>query len=120
MKKILLVEDEKLLKEMYKEKLVHAGFEVISASSAEQGLELIEKEEIDMVILDVLLPKENGIFFLKQQKNNPKISSIPVIVFSNYDDPDSRKQAEKCGVKAYLIKTNITPAELVGYVNKYL
>ena len=120
MKKILLVEDEKILAEMYQEKLVQSGFEVFSAFSAEEGLELIKNDSIDLVVLDILLPKENGIFFLKQKKSNPKILDIPVIVFSNYNDPDARKKAEEYGAADYLIKTSFTPEQLVQEVNKYL
>ena len=120
MNKILLVEDEKLLTDMYKEKLAQAGFEVILAFSAEEGVKLIKKEKIDLVILDILLPKENGLFFLREQKTNPEISSIPVVIFSNYDDVDFKKQAKELGAEAYLIKTNITPAELVGRIEECL
>lgn len=120
MKRILLVEDEKILTDMYKEKLAQTGFKVVSAFTAEEGLKSIKKEKIDLVILDILLPKENGIYFLRHQQDNPKIASIPVVVFSNYDDADSKFQAEECGAKAYLIKTNITPADLVEEINKYL
>ncbi len=120
MKKILLVEDEKILTDMYKEKLAQSGFEVVSAFSAEEGIELIKKEKIDLVVLDILLPKEDGLFFLREQKSNPEISSIPVVIFSNYDDADLKKQAKEFGAKAYLIKTNITPAELVKKIEEYL
>jgi len=120
MKKILLVEDEKILSEMYQEKLVQSGFEVFSAFSAEQGLKLIAEDGIDLVILDILLPKKNGIFFLEQKRFNPKISEIPVIVFSNYNDPDAQQKAKEYGAQDYLIKTSFTPAQLVRQVNKYL
>lgn len=120
MKKILLVEDEKILTEMYKEKLAQSGFEVILAFSAEEGIKLVKKEKIDLVVLDILLPKENGLFFLREQKNNSKVSSIPVVIFSNYDDVDSKKEAKEFGAEAYLIKTNITPAELVEKIKECL
>ena len=63
MKKILIVEDEKILGEMYKEKFTQAGFEVSLAIEAKEGIELVEKEKPDLILLDILLPRENGIFF---------------------------------------------------------
>lgn len=120
MKNILLVEDEKILTEMYKEKLVQSGFKVISVFSAEEGLKIISEEKIDLVILDILLPKKTGIYFLEKQKANPEISTVPVIVFSNYNDAETQLKAEEFGAKAYLSKTRITPAELIEKIKEYL
>ncbi|MFH1657609.1 MAG: response regulator [bacterium] len=120
MKNILLVEDEKILTDMYKEKLVHSGFKVISVSSAEEGLDIIAKSKIDLVILDILLPKENGLYFLEKQKSIPEISSVPVIVFSNYNDTEFQAKAKEFGAEAYLLKTSVTPSELIDKINQYL
>ncbi|GAI38858.1 unnamed protein product, partial [marine sediment metagenome] len=109
MKKILIIEDEKILVEMYKNKLERNNFQVISAFSSEEGIEILKREKPDLVILDILLPRENGISFLEKIKKIRAISKIPVIVFSNYDDPVTRKEAMNLGVEDYLIKTQFTP-----------
>lgn len=119
-KRILIIEDEKILAEMYQEKFKQTGFEVISAMEAEEGLRIAEKEKPDLILLDILLPRENGIFFLKNLKNNKEISSIPVIVFSNFDDPNIRKQAKQFGAKDYLIKTDYTPRQIVEQIKKFI
>jgi DNA-binding response OmpR family regulator len=119
-KKILLVEDEKILSQMYLGKFREAGFEVILASSAEEGLELVKKEQPDLVVLDILLPRENGLFFLKERNKNPEIVSVPVVAFSNYDDPQTKREAIRLGVKDYLIKTNYTPRQTVDKIKGYL
>lgn len=119
-KKILLVEDEKILGEMYKDKLMQEGFEIFWAMEAKEGLELAKKEKPDLIILDILLPRENGIEFLKWLKENPEISSIPVFAFSNFDDPETKRKAFSLGVKDYLIKTNYTPKEIVEKIKNYL
>ena len=119
-KKILLIEDEKVLAEMYQEKLSESGFEVIWTTEAKDGLELARKEKPDMVLLDILLPRENGVFFLNQLRKDPQISSIPVMVFSNYDDPETKKLAFELRVKDYLIKTNYTPSEIVAKIKQLL
>lgn len=120
MKKILLIEDEKMLSEMYAEKLSQSGYEVFSASSAEEGLELLKKEEPNLILLDILLPRKNGISFLKDKKNMEEKNSIPVVAFSNYNEPKAKSEARKLGVKDYLIKTDYTPQKIVDKVKEYL
>lgn len=119
-KKILLIEDEKILTDMYKDKFSKAGFKVIIAFDSREGLKLAKEEHPDLIILDILLPRENGIAFLGWLKKDPKISSIPVMVFSNYDDPATKKQAKKLGAKEYLIKANYTPGKIVKKIKGYL
>lgn len=118
MSKILIVEDERMLIEMYQEKFTQEGFEVDLARSAEQGLELVKKNP-DLVLLDILLPKGNGIYFLKQMKKTD-FASIPVVAFSNYNDPGTKHRAKELGVKDYLIKTNYTPDQVVEKVKDTL
>ncbi len=119
-KKILIIEDEKLLGEMYKDKLSRAGFKVIWAFEVKDALKLVKKEKPDLILLDILLPRENGIFFLQQLRKWPKIASVLVVAFSNYDNPETKEQAFKLGVKDYLIKTDYTPKEIVEKIKTYL
>jgi len=119
-KKILIIEDEKILIEMYRDKFTQAGFEVLLAGEVNEGLKLAEKEKPDLILFDILLPRKNGISFLQELKKYPQISSIPVVVFSNFDDPKTKTEAQKLGAKDYLIKTNYTPQEIVEKIKKYL
>lgn len=119
-KKILLIEDERILLEMYGEKLSQEGFEMILSVDAEEGFKLAKKEKPDLIILDILLPEKNGTFFLKQQMEDPEIASIPVVALSNYDHPEVRKKALELGAKEYIIKTDFTPQEIVEKIKKYL
>jgi len=120
MKKILLIEDERILGEMYRDKFTQAGFDVVLVDTAEEGIKIDKKERFDLILLDILLPKANGIQFLKKLKEIPEVSGIPVVAFSNYDDPETKKQAFKLGVKDYLIKTGYTPQEIVKKIKEYL
>ena len=120
MKKILIVEDEKILAEMYKDKFTEAGFEVFLALEAKEGLKLAKKERPDLIVLDILLPRENGITFLTWLRKDSETASIPVVAFSNYDDPATKREAAKLGVKEYLIKTSYTPSEIVAKVKQLL
>jgi len=118
--KILIVEDEKILAEMYKDKFIRAGFEVVLVYSAEDALKVLQKEKPDLILLDILLPKTNGIGFLTRIKKDPRLSLIPVIAFSNYDDAETKREALRLGVKDYLIKTSYTPQEIIDKVKSYL
>ena len=119
-KKILIIEDEKILGEMYRDKFVQSGFEVVWAEDAKKGMELAKKEKPDLILLDILLPKENGISFLQKAKKDSAIGSVPVVAFSNFDDPTTKREAKELGVRDYLIKTDYTPQEIVERVKGYL
>jgi two-component system alkaline phosphatase synthesis response regulator PhoP len=120
MKKILLIEDEGLLADMYKAKFEKAGFKVLLALNVPEGIETAREEKPDLIILDILLPDENGISFLKKLRKMPAIADTPVVALSNYDDPQAKKEAYALGVKGYLIKALFTPRELVEEIEKYL
>ncbi len=119
-KKILIIEDEKILAEMYHDVFVQAGFKVFSAIESKKGLKITRKERPDLIVLDILLPRESGISFLEKLKQDAEISSIPVVVFTNYDGSDTKKKAKKLGVKSYLIKANFTPQQFVSKIKDYL
>ncbi|XOB40865.1 MAG: response regulator [Candidatus Nealsonbacteria bacterium] len=119
-KKILIIEDEKILAEMYHDTFINAGFEVISAVEASEGLVIAKKEKPDLIILDILLPGENGIVFLKKLREESAISSISIVVFTNYDDSATQRKARDLGVKDYLIKANFTPKQFVEKIKRYL
>jgi len=120
MKKILIIEDEKILAEMYKDKFEEAGHQADLVFSSEQALDYLKKEKPDLILLDILLPRENGIYFLKRLKEIEEGSKVPVIAFSNYDEPRTKKEALELGAKAYLIKTQYTPKEIVEEIEKIL
>jgi len=119
-KKILIIEDEKILREMYQDKFTQAGFDITLVGSAEEGIELVSKVKPDLILLDILLPEKNGISFLTRLRKKPEFDSLPVVAFSNFDSPETRKAAFELGVKDYLIKTNFTPKEIVDKVKSYL
>lgn len=118
--KVLIIEDEKILAEMYKDKFEEAGYQVDSVFSSEQALDYLKKEKPDLILLDILLPRENGIFFLKKLKEMKEDSEVTIIAFSNYDEPRTKKEALGLGAVAYLIKTQYTPKELLEEVEKIL
>jgi DNA-binding response OmpR family regulator len=120
MKKILIIEDEAVLIDMYKEKLELEGFKVLLAFNVAEGLNLAKNEKPDLILLDILLGEENGVSFLEKKKEDKEISEIPVIVFSNYDNSIVKREAMKLGVKEYLLKTDFTPREVIQKIKNHL
>jgi len=118
-KRILIIEDEEFLVEMYKTKFELENFQIISASSSEQAINILKKNIPDLILLDILLPRKSGIVFLEEIKQIKNISKIPVIIFSNYDDSATRDKAKQLGVEDYLIKTEFTPKQLLVKIRKY-
>ena len=120
-KKILLIEDDKILAEMFQEKFKKMGFSIELAITAEQGLNYLKtKPKPDLILLDILLPKKDGTYFLKKLKEQSKTVDVPVVVISNYQNPETIKESYALGIKEYLLKTDYTPAQLVAKVKKYL
>ena len=119
-KKILIVEDEAMLSEMYQEVFEKEGFDVVTASTGREAVKVAEDEKPNFVLLDILLPEENGIYFLEQRKLQPSLLAIPVVAFSNFDESNIKKRAFELGVKDYLIKTNYIPQEVVNKVKTYI
>jgi len=117
-KKILIIEDDKFLRELISQKLVKEGYEISEAVDGEKGIEAVIKEKPDLVLLDLILPGINGFEVLARIKSDPKVSQIPVIILSNLGQKDDIERALKMGATDYLIKAHFTPPEIVEKVNK--
>ncbi len=119
-KTIFIVEDELMLADMYREKMEMGGFKVVQAFDAEEALEKIEGTNPDLILLDILLPRQSGIYFLERIREKEELKETPVIAFSNFDDAETRKMAYDLKAKEYLIKTNYTPQEILDIVKKHI
>lgn len=119
-KKILIVEDEALLTEMYAQVFEKEGFQVVPATTGQEALKAAACAKPDLILLDILLPGDSGISFLEQRRQDPAVAHIPVIAFSNFDDPHTKERALALGARDYLIKTNYTPQEVVEKVKRCL
>ncbi|OGF22511.1 hypothetical protein A3D45_00320 [Candidatus Falkowbacteria bacterium RIFCSPHIGHO2_02_FULL_42_9] len=115
-KKILLVEDEANLLYGLQSKFRIEGFETITDEGLDKNdvLEKITVLKPDYIILDIILPKINGLDLLKEIKAKPEISRIPVFIFTNLSDNESRQQAIKLGVDFYLLKIDFSLDEFVA------
>lgn len=120
MPKILIIEDDKFLRELITRKLQSENFEMVSAMDGESGLELAAKERPDIVLLDLILPGIDGFEVLSKIKGNEAISSIPVIILSNLGQKDDIEKGMNLGAVDYLVKAHFTPNEIVEKIRQVL
>ncbi len=118
MKKILIVEDERIVRNLVKKKLVAEGYEVELAVDGKDGLEKIEEVDPDLVLLDILMPRMNGIEFLEEIRKIEKFKKLPVIIVSNSGQPVEIDKARKLGVEEWIVKTEFDPREIIKKVNE--
>jgi len=118
MKKILIAEDEKPIAKAMELKLVHSGFEVQVAFDGEEALEALKKEEFDLVILDLIMPKRDGFSTLQEIKKRG--IKIPVIISSNLSQEEDFKKAKELGAVDFFIKSNTPINDIVESIKKYL
>lgn len=120
--KILLVEDDKFLRDICGTKLAKEGFEVIEAIDGGEVLSKIESNRPDIVLLDIVLPSANGFEILSQIKghSNPDIAKTTVLMLSNLGQEDDVKKAISLGASDYLIKSNFTTQEITDKIKKTL
>lgn len=119
-KVLLLVEDDPLLINMYQTKFSHEGFQVYTATDGEVGLTLAKAEKPDIIILDIMMPKMDGIEVLRRLKNDPNFSQIPILMLSNLSEMAKQKEAFELGAKEFLVKANLTPTQVVEKIKLYL
>jgi DNA-binding response OmpR family regulator len=115
-KTILIVEDEEDLLEMYTRGLSGGGFAVLRAANGIQALEWLEKkyEEINLIVLDIVMPEMDGFETLEKIKSDERFRKIKVIMFTNLDNDDDKKQSLQMGAIDYFVKSQHTPSELVS------
>jgi len=118
--KILLVEDDSFLLSMYTTKFELENFQVITAEDGEKGLKLAIKEPVDIILLDIILPKMNGFEVLENIKKNNELIKIPVILLTNLSQKSDIEKGLSMGADDYIIKAHFTPAEVVDKVKKVL
>lgn len=119
-KKILLVEDEVFIRDIYERTLIKAGARVSVASDGEEGVKKATEELPDLILLDILMPKVNGLEALAKLKENPKTKSIPVVLLTNLGQSGTIKEAFKKGASGYLMKMKMTPYDMVDNIKKFL
>ena len=123
MARIMLVEDDAILAEMYQAKFELEEHEVKLATNGEECLQLLDNYVPELILLDILMPKLNGFHVLKEIKKRPSLRQIPVILLTNLGEAEvdmNQELARALGVSDYLIKSHHTPDEVVEKINRVL
>ena len=117
---ILIIEDDKFLRELIAQKLIKEGFEISEAVDGEEGMKKVKEEKPDLVLLDLILPGIDGFEVLSKMKEDPALASIPVIILSNLGQKEDVEKGLKLGAVDYLIKAHFTPGEIIEKIKAAL
>lgn len=119
--KILLVEDDIFLRDIYFEILSQEGFTVLTADDGEAGLKLgQDNPDAKLMLLDIMLPKMHGIDLLKALKADPKSANFPVVILSNLTEQRVIQEALKAGAAGFLVKVKYTPPQVLEKVKEFI
>jgi CheY-like chemotaxis protein len=119
--KIILIEDDIFLHRLYKDALINAGYIVISAKDGEEGLTVIKNNtDTSLILLDLMMPKLNGIEVLKELKKDPATKNLSVIVLSNLKEDAIIQEALELGANVCLVKVDYTPQQIIDTVRQYI
>lgn len=120
MPKVLLVEDDLFLLRMYEKKFEIEGFTVEVAHDGNEGIVKAEAFRPDVILMDIMMPKLTGLQALQRLKENTQLQSIPVLVLTNLSNTDDAAAASKAGAAGYLVKSDLTPGQVVEQVRNLL
>ncbi|MCE5202830.1 MAG: response regulator [Actinomycetia bacterium] len=117
---ILVVEDTELLRRIYEDKLKQEGYAVFTAADGLDALNVIRTTPLDLVLLDLIMPRMGGLEVLEAMRTDPRLASIPVIILTNLGEESSVERAVELGAVDYLIKNSAKPAEVVEKIRLVL
>lgn len=119
-KKVLIVEDEAFLAEMYHTKFKELGYQVLVATDGKHGLEIMHKEKPDLTLLDIIMPYLDGYEVLKAVRKDPFIKDLLIVVLSNLGQEEEIIKGMQLGADDYLVKSDLTPSQLVEKIEKVM
>ena len=118
--KALIIEDEQDIRELYAEILRDEGFNVGEAWDGEKGLAESWSGRYDIILLDIMLPKVDGLQILREIKKKEELSAIPIVLLTNLSTDAIIKEGFTLGANSYIIKSEMTPDQVVAEVKKVL
>lgn len=119
-KTILLVDDDVILVEMYNERLKMEGFNVLIAKNGDEGLKLAKEKKPDLILLDIMMPKINGLDVLRELKADSATKGIPVLLLTALIQESDRVKGLTEGADDYIVKSETMPAEVMEKIKKNL
>jgi len=120
MSSIIIVEDDPMISEIYQKKFTDSGFQVFLATSGEETLNIAKKEKIDLILLDLIMPRMNGFEIIENLRGGSYDPNIKIIVFSNLSSGEEREKALRLGADGFITKAEYTPSDLVKEVERLM
>jgi len=120
MSRILIIEDEKPLRDAFTFLLTSEGFTVVAAENGKVGLEKLKAMKPDLVLLDVLMPVMNGLEFLERARLPKKYPKVKALMLSNLSDPITLEEAQARGAVDVVLKADLSPTQLVAVVRRMI
>lgn len=118
--KTVLIEDERVLCDMYRIKFELSGLKLLAANGGYEGLAMAKKEKPDLILLDIKMDDLDGFEVLKQLKADPKLRHVPVFLLTNMGEKGNADEGLKLGAEAYIMKSKTVPSEIVERVTTRL
>lgn len=118
MTKVLIVEDDPMISEIYQKKFSDSGFEVLAVDSGEKALTLNKTEKIDVMMLDLIMPKMDGFEVIKNIRESKINPEMKIFIFSNLSQKEDQDRAMKLGADVFIIKADYAPSELVKEISR--
>ncbi|MCA9392141.1 response regulator [candidate division WWE3 bacterium] len=118
--KILIIEDDFFIRELYDRQFTKDGYTVVTSEDGPDGLVKASSEHPNLILLDIMLPKLNGLDLLRTLKSKDETKDIPVILLTNLGQESVIKEGFEYGAESYLIKSAYTPSQIIDEVKSFL
>jgi len=119
-RKIMIVEDDVFVMDIYQTKLAQEGFEIIPAMNGVEAMKKLQVSVPDLMLLDIVMPYMDGLEVLKKVKADDRLKNIPVILLTNLSQKDDIDKGLGLGANDYLIKSHFTPSEVLKKIKEYI
>jgi DNA-binding response OmpR family regulator len=118
--KVLIIDDDDYIVKALGDHLSRKGYEIHVATDGEEGLEAVRRKEPDLVLLDIVMPRKDGIALLKNLKENEDTQQIPVIMITNLESKDTLEEMNRLGISAIMVKANYGLVEVIDMIEQTL
>jgi len=115
---VLLVEDDAAMAQMYRLQLELEGYLVLTATEGEAGSSIAKRFQPDLIVLDIGLPDMNGLTLLDTMLADERLREVPIVILTNFDDPDTERRSLELGARQFLAKSKTTPDALAKLVRR--
>ena len=120
MASLLIIEDDKFVRDLYQHEFEKNGYNVVVAEDGELALTAVKKAKFDGILLDIMIPKIDGLEVLKKIKADSNTKNIPVVILSNLGQDEIIRQSLQLGAKAYIVKSLYTPDQVVKEIRSLI